>query len=298
MIANTWNSNVFNNVRQAIADGSYFYCDMENCPEYHGEQLFFFTLQELEEKYSEIARFIKGETHVYEVGPETLNIAYDSRCNLSCPSCNRLSLPKLSPETIERFGEGIKLIGSDISGIFMAGMGDPFGTLHYLNWLQSMNVKDYPKLEQIVFNTNAIKFTKEIWESIPQEVRNLTGTVVSMDGARKNSFETNRYPAKWDVFQERMKYIKELRDTKQIRHLNIYFVYQTNNFREMPEAVQFAEDHSADSLFFARVRDWNGWGEEKMRAIDVNRPEHPEHHEFMNISRALKSEKTNIIVMD
>lgn len=299
VIANTWNSNEFNNVRRAVADGSYFYCDMENCPEYHGEQTFFLTMSELEQQYPKIASFIKGETETYEAGPEMINVAYDPRCNLSCPSCNRLSLPKFSPEITDKFGEGMKLIGRDVCAIYMVGMGDPFGTQHYLKWLQSMDIKDYPKLKEISFNTNAIKLTREVWESIPKEIRDLAITIiVSMDGAQKNSFETNRYPAKWDVFKERMKYVKELRDTNQINHFRIYFVYQSNNFREMPEAIQFAEQHSADSLFFARIRDWNGWDEEKMSAIDVNRLEHPEHQEFLAVSRSLKSKKMGIIVMD
>ena len=301
-IKNAWTSDTFNDVRAAIADGSYLYCDMQNCPEYHGKQEFFFTLPELEEKYPQIASFVKGDTDKYDGFPETMNVAYDPRCNLSCPSCNRHILPKFSEEIEKEFSAGIRLVGQNIKNLFLVGMGDPFGTTHYLEFLRNLDPTDYPSLKEIIFNTNAMKLTPEIWYSIPEGVRKFVGTmVVSMDGASKTSFETNRFPAKWDDFLERLKFISELRKTNQIKSVTLYYVYQLNNYKEMPRAVKIAKDHGIDCIFFARIRDWGTLGEKKIRAVDVNRPDHPQNRVFEYIKQTIRATMTGtpeIVIME
>ena len=135
-----------------------------------------------------------------------------------CHHCNRHILPKFSEEIEKEFSAGIRLVGQNIKNLFLVGMGDPFGTTHYLEFLRNLDPTDYPSLKEIIFNTNAMKLTPEIWYSIPEGVRKFVGTmVVSMDGASKTSFETNRFPAKWDDFLERLKFISELRKTNQIK---------------------------------------------------------------------------------
>lgn len=298
-LVSAWRSKEFNTVRESIRNGSYIFCDMKNCPEYHGDQKHFMSIQELKVQYPDVAKFIEGGS--FDALPEKINVAYDPDCNLSCPSCSRRSLPKLSEDVQNKFSEGIKLVGSDLNLLHFVGMGDPFGTKHYYEFLKNLNPADYPKLQGININTNAIKFTPETWNGIPESVRKFFHVViVSMDGVSKDSFEINRYPAKWDVFVERMKFISELRNTNQIGSLQLYYVYQINNYKEMPDAVRFAKAHNVDSIFFARIRDWNNWGEEKMNTLDVNRVDHPNHNDFKRISKEVLSmnDGIEIIIMD
>lgn len=247
------------------------------------------TLPELDERFPAIARFVRGKCESLGCGPEMINMAYDTRCNLSCPSCSRRELPQHPPSVVEEIGEGLRHVGRDVRTIFLAGMGDPFATSHYIQWLRSLDVEDFPSLEQISLNTNALNLTEEAWGLIPEKTRKfVTGVTVSADGAGKATYEENRFPGKWSVFLDRMKYIAGLRRRGEIKYLSIYYVYQVNNFREMPAMVDFAKEHGADAVFFARIRDWRGWGDDVMDRLDVNRPSHTLHAEFSEVAARIE----------
>lgn len=292
-----WYSQDFDNVRRSIVEGKYHFCDMDNCPEYNnGKQEYFLTLQELEEKYPKIAEFVKNPVK-YNKGPITANLSYDTRCNLSCPSCNRHLLPKFTKDKTKDISNKIISLGKDLEFIYLAGMGDPFGTKHYLEFLKTIDVqKDFPSLDTILLNTNAINFNKKNWESIPENTRKtITYVIVSMDGLY-GIFEKNRYPAKWNTFEEQLKFIALLRKNNEIKHLRIYYVYQENNFRQMLDAVRFCEDIGVNSLFFARIRDWGTIKDESvMDQIDVNRENNPYNKEFKEIAEKIKNYKSNIL---
>jgi hypothetical protein len=288
-VAEVWNCNAFNNVRRSIAEGEYLLCNLGNCPEYLGTQDFFMTLPELDERFPAIARFVRGESEDLECGPEMLNMAYDTRCNLSCPSCSRTELPQHPPSVVQGIGKGLKHLGRDAKTIFLAGMGDPFATNHYLEWLCSLDVEGFPNLEQVSLLTNALNWTEETWDLIPEKIRRfVTAVTVSVDGATKTTYEENRFPGKWSVFVDRMKFIADLRRRGEISYLSIYYVYRENNFREMPAMVDFAREHAVDTLFFARIRDWRGWGDDVMDRLDVNRPSHPLNAEFSEVAAIIE----------
>lgn len=288
-VSEVWNCDAFNNVRRSIAEGEYLLCNMSNCPEYHGTRDFFMTLPELDERYPAIARFVRGKRESFGAGPEMINMAYDNRCNLSCPSCSRTELPRHPPDVVEGIGEGLKHIGRDVKTVFLAGMGDPFATDHYIRWLRTLDIGDFPSLEHISLNTNALEFTEDAWGRIPESTRKfLTGVTVSVDGASEATYEKNRFPGKWSVFLDRMKFIAGLRRRGEITYLTLYYVYQVNNFREMPAMVEFARENAADAVFFARIRDWRGWGDDVMDTLDVNRPSHPLHAEFSSVAAEIE----------
>ena len=296
-----WHSEPFNNVRRSVVEGEHLYCDLGNCPEYMGEQKYFLTIEEIEKEFPAIGRYINDGANVYEEGPRVVNVAYDTGCNLTCHSCNRLELPKLDRETVEEFGHALSLLGPDIRYIYFVGMGDPFGTPHYLKWLQTVDISRFAKLECMILNTNAIGWTEANWESIPQKTRAMIRTaVISMDGASAASFEANRYPAKFDDMMARLQYISGIRRAGNLDCLRAYFVYQVNNFRELPRMVEIAREFGFDELFFARIRNWRGWSEEYLASLDVTKASHPDNAEFLTIAeqvRAMTDGKLAITVM-
>jgi len=300
-LEDVWHSETFNNVRRSVVEGEHLFCDLGNCPEYMGEQKYFLTMSEIEKEFPAIARYIDSDRTEYEEGPRVVNVAYDTGCNLTCHSCNRLELPKLDRETVEQFGEALAQLGRDIRYIYFVGMGDPFGTPHYLKWLQTVDITRFEKLECIILNTNAIGWTDQNWLSIPAGTRRLIRTaVISIDGATTESFEANRYPAKFATMLERLEYVSAIRRRGELSCLRAYFVYQVNNFRELPRMVEIARHFGFDELFFARIRNWRGWSDEYLASLDVNRPSHPDHAEFAEIAakiRTLTDDKLSITVM-
>ena len=67
--------------------------------------------------------------------PEEVNLSYDNQCNLSCPSCNKNEFNQISKETKDNYINDIQNMDSSIKVLFISGMGDPFATNHYKNFL-------------------------------------------------------------------------------------------------------------------------------------------------------------------
>lgn len=280
-----WHGAEFENVRRSVAAGDYAYCNLQHCPELKGEQEYFLTTDELRERYPEIARFVSGQTRRYEGGPELLNVQYDATCNLACPSCNRLQAPRLDRATLERFAEAMVQLGSDLRYILLAGMGDPFGSPHYHEWLCTVDLGRFPALRQVLLSTNALRWTEEAWRRIPQRTRIfIRSVVVSMDGASPETVERNRYPARFADQMDRLRYVASLRRAGELDRLRVYFVYQENNFHEMPRMVALCRELGVDSVFFARLSNWNGVPHERFAPFDVGNPDHPRHRELLDVA--------------
>jgi MoaA/NifB/PqqE/SkfB family radical SAM enzyme len=230
-----------------------------------------------------------------------VNVAYDTGCNLSCPSCNRHDLPKLPRPQVAGFARSLDQLADDVKYIFLAGMGDPFGTPHYYDWLRNVDVGRYPKLEEIILNTNGLLWNEETWSAIPAATRGRVGTaVISIDGASPETYEVNRWPAKWKDLVTSLAYIASLRRSGELKLLRAYFVYQANNYREMPAMVQLCRDHAFDVVFFARISNWKGTPARAHAANDVANPRHAAHQDYLQVAEEtarLADERLQIVVM-
>jgi hypothetical protein len=277
-----WRGPAFDNVRRAIKDGSYHHCHLEFCPQYKGEKKYFFTLPELEEKFPDIAKYIRHQDHShYEVPPEEINIGYDTHCNLDCPYCNRKLLPRLSPAQKNQFRESIYEFSSCLKEIFLAGMGDPFATKHYIDFLQTLDVDRFSRLERIVIQTNALMWNEDSWSRIPEGARSkIRGAIVSIDGASKEVFEKNRVKGRFDVFLKNMEFIGGLRKSGHLHLLQFTYVYQANNFFEMLSMLELARKYSVDRIVFCRISDWN-MNPVEFAKTDVGNPSHPLHRDLL-----------------
>ncbi len=296
-----WRSEVFDNVRRSIAEGEYHFCNLEYCPEYKGEQKYFFTLDELQARYPAIADFVTGATDDYTGRPELVNIAYDTGCNLSCPSCNRHMLPKLPRAQVTSFATTLDQLSDEIAYIYLAGMGDPFGTPHYYEWLKNVDVSRYQKLREIILNTNGIMWTPQAWSQIPAATRAFVGTaIISIDGASPATYEANRWPAKWDDLVESMRFISSLRRRDEVKMLRAYYVYQANNFHEMPAMVDFCRDNAFDAVFFARIGNWKNMPQGEYDELDVVNPNHHAHQDYLRVAEqtaAMNDPRLQVVIM-
>jgi hypothetical protein len=296
-----WRGEVFDNVRRSIAAGEYHFCNLEFCPEYKGEQKYFLTTRELRVRFPEIAAYVSGATDGFAGGPELVNVSYDTGCNLSCPSCNRRDLPKLPRDQVDGFARSLDQLSASVKYIFLAGMGDPFGTPHYYDWLRNVEVHRYPRLKDIILNTNGLLWNEETWSAIPRATRARVRTaVISIDGASAATYEVNRWPGKWEDLMKSLAFIASLRRRGELDILRAYFVYQANNYHELPAMVQVCRDHAFDVVFFARIWNWNGVPQSDFDATDVANPEHRAHQDYLRVAEQvtrLGDEHLQIVVM-
>ena len=103
---------------------------------------------------------------------------------------------------------------------------------------------------------------------------------VSTDAATKKTFEMLRRLGRYEIFLENVDFLRRLRISGQIDSLVFSFTYQLNNFREMPEFVDFAHSKRGDRAIFERLRNI-AFSDAEYRDKAVHKREHPLHGEFL-----------------
>ncbi len=283
-LAKAWKSEACQRVRESIRDGSYKHCRLDCCPFVRGERTNLLTLNEMRNHYPEIADFIEGKVLQYLKMPSFVNISLDTACNLKCPSCNRLLLPKIPFRAKSGIINSLKTINKDLKIIFIAGMGEPFFSPVYLDWMMNFRREDFPALKEIEIKTNGLKLIPALWEKLPADLRSIVNWfTVSIDGATAATYEKNRPGGSFKTLLENLAFFKELRDSGSIGRLKAYYTYQLNNYGEMPEMIELAKRFSFDLVFFERLRNWGAYKPASYRRRDIGNPEHPGYKSFQTV---------------
>lgn len=285
-----WHSDQFTQVRESIVKGNYKHCELNFCPQYMGMQEHFLTLDEMKVKLPKVHDYVKGLDAELQSYPVNLNVGHDTTCNLRCPSCNTDDLVQQPREILDELTNSIATISSDLETLFISGHGDLFASRVYYNFLKDMDLSNYPKLKNIQLNTNGLLWTQEKWEGIPKEVRALVNSAtLSIDGASEETYNVNRKGGKFTTLIKRLEYIKTLIDSGEIRAAQISFIYQENNFHEIPAMIEMAKKYSFTKIHIARISNWNGWEEDFFKQKDVADSGHPRHSELASILEEVKN---------
>ncbi len=283
-LVKAWKSEAFQRVRESIRDGSYRHCRLDCCPLVRGKRANLLTIEEMRGLYPDIADYIEGRVLQYSGMPIFAHLAVDSVCDLSCPSCNRHLLPNISRQTRSEIIDSIKDVNKNLKAIYIAGMGEPFFSPLYLEWMMNFRKKDFPALEEIEINTNGLKLSPELWEKLPEDLKSLTSMmIISIDGATAATYEKNRKGGSFKTLLKNLAFVKELRNSGRIRHLKAYFTYQANNYREMPGMVELARRFSFDLVSFERLRNWGSYKPGAYRRRDIGNPGHPGYKSLQKI---------------
>lgn len=271
-------------VRQGIKDGSYAECDVCGCQEINGEQANLLTLEELKKQRPAVAAFISGESPDFSGYPLKVNISHDTSCNLSCRSCNVSTLPRLPRQKKQRYLDEISAFGDEVEILYLSGMGDPFGSHFYREWLINFEPEKFPKLKRIHLQTNAIKLNETLWNKIgPNISRYNLQLQISIDGASKEVYEMNRKGGNFDTLLENLAFIKTLRDQNVMDFMMLCYVIQKNNYHEIPRIIEIAEKFSFDKVLFTKITNWGSYTDEEYKAIAVAEEGHPEKDAFIEI---------------
>jgi MoaA/NifB/PqqE/SkfB family radical SAM enzyme len=76
-----------------------------------------------------------------------------------------------------------------------------------------------------------------------------------------------------------------MRRAGSIRRLQINFVVQEENYRELLEFVELGIRMDVDSIWLQRVTNYGAYAEGAFAKADVTSPEHPHHNELLDILR-------------
>ncbi len=279
-----WNGGSAQAIRASMHDGSYRFCNKRICPKIQTNQLHKVEALEADPKWQEI--ITTRETEMAR-GPEMLNLSYDRTCNLSCPSC-RVSRYAADEATRARFDsmqerEILPLLKA-AKTVFVTGSGDPFASKNFRQLMEQLDAEGYPDLKFIVM-TNGMLFTRRQWEAFPSLHRRVESLRISLDAATGPTHELLRRGARWLVMEENLQFAGELLADGMIDDFMITFTLQSENFREMGDAIDLAHRIGASSVHFGRITNWGTFSPEEYAQKAVMLPGHPDHGEFLAACR-------------
>ena len=222
-------------LQQSILDGSYRYCNENQCSYIKGGKLM-----------NSNANSIRH-----------LRLAIDDSCNLRCPSCRKhlifhkqgsvynlgLRLADKINDWLEHYDHPVQVhIGSD---------GDPFASHVYRHFMSNTPVRANIKYSIL---SNGLMF-KDFYKKVPWVIENLQELGISIDGASKQTYEKLRLGGRWNKINENLKCISELKKKHNFRFI-LHFVVQKDNYHEMEKIIDLGEHYGADRVWLNKVEDW------------------------------------------
>ena len=277
-----WNSPTAQAIRASIHDGSYRYCNKTACPKIMAGDLH--PAPALAASSPRWRDIIDEAVTVLDHGPQTVNLAYDRTCNLSCPSCRteRFAADEATRLRFEDMQEHrILPLLRGARTVFVTGSGDPFASKNFRRLMQQLTPEAYPDLGFQIM-TNGMLFTPRQWESFPALHRRVRVLKISIDAATGPTHELLRRGASWPVMLENMAFAGRLTAQGQVDHYELVFTVQAENFREMGDAVRLAQEVGASGVYFARLTNWGTFSHAQYSDKAVFLPSHPDHAEFLH----------------
>jgi molybdenum cofactor biosynthesis enzyme MoaA len=273
-----WNSEMYQDIRRSIIDGSYKYCRHDLCPEIQSETLSSWGVVES----PGVIQVLKTGEFKIETAPRIINLSYDNVCNLSCPSCRTGLISTNSPED-DKIISGItdELLSGDLSGttLIACSSGDPFVSEHFRRLLFGLDGAQHPGMK-VQIMTNGLMFTRQAWEKMAKIHRNISMVCVSIDAAREETYKITRRGGHFATLIKNIEFLSGLRLRNEIPFLRLDFVVQDHNFREMEEFVLLGKKLGVDQVFFQKIANWGTFPEKEYQARAVYLPGHPDEREF------------------
>jgi hypothetical protein len=281
-----WNSEESKEVRKTLMDGSFKYCNKNQCP-FLAELLNTGKLNKmapivLKTDFPDyIKDFYNEETGEMKKGPRVVQFAFDRTCNYKCPSC-RIDMIVENSEGIKRVETTIEQIekhfAKDLVWIYVTGSGDPFVSVGFRNFLRNFDPKKYPNLKNIHLHTNASMWNKKMWNSMKNIWPYVQTCEISIDAGTKDTYENiTRLGGKWDVLIENLKFIATI---PHLKYIKTSFVVQDSNYGEMPIFLETMKNIFGKKahIFFGKINNWGTFSEGtfKLRKVwDALHPEYP-----------------------
>ncbi len=275
-----WNSQKAIDFRKKILNDDYSLCDAKKCP--------FARHKSFEPLMIDIADC----KPVMEISPFFVKLEYDTECNIACNICR--------DKIIKNSNEEEKILDKYIDDIFipllkntkivtLSGSGDAFGSRHSRKLIQKIS-KTYPEIK-FDFLTNGILCDEKMLEKF-----NLKSKIfkmrISVNAATKETYGkvVKNGEKLFDKLVKNLEMIGKLQE-KNLFEYYIQMVVTSDNYKEMPEFVDFARKFHAEPTLW-EYRPQNCFNSsQNIYEKEIVSPKHPQHKDFLNI---LKDERLNL----
>lgn len=265
-----YNSEAAKEFRRSLIEGTYDYCNEENCPWMANNTL---------------------DSHMVEVDgipeyPVSISLAYDRRCNYHCTCCCSRSDDKMEPAIQEKIEREIRAALPYAKWLSANGLGEFFVSDSMLRVIADWSPEEGSGAE-FSLETNGSLFNEANWK----KVKNI-GDVHLRVAITVHSFDEAAYQylsgtkLKIDQIISNLQFVKRLREEGKIDSLEIATVLQERNFRTLPEFVdRCLNEFGADQVRVRRFLPEKAMDENYEWFFDVRNPLHPYHQEYLEIMK-------------
>ncbi len=263
-----YNNEAARKFRQTLIDGTYDFCNEENCP--------YMANNTLESQLIEIDKIPDY--------PEEISLAYDRRCNYACTCCISKCNDKLDPAAQEKIENEIRTALPYVKRFSANGLGEFFVSDSIMKLVAEWKPTEIEGA-QFFLETNGSLFNRSNWEKIKNigdSDFNVAITVHSFDEAAYQYLSGTKL--KITQIIENLHFVKTLREKGIINFLQLGLVMQERNFRTLPEFVdRCLNEFGADQVRIRRFLPEKAMDENYEWFFDIRNPLHPYHREYLEI---------------
>lgn len=271
-----WHGEDATRLRGSMYDGSLQYCKKDWCPHVAD------ALAGIENYH--VVPLDKQPPRWTGQAPVHVNLNYDQTCNLKCPSCRTDFIHNRGRELekvqyIQQYVE--TQILPTVESIALTGVGDPFMSRVFRNFLINFDSKKYPNIKTIHFHTNGQLFDETMYNKMKGIHHLNLSTDISIDAASAEVYGKVRPPGNWNRLMKNLQFIKSLDN---LVLLGISMVVQRDNYREMMDFVKLGESlvHGKRNTFveFKRIRHDSHLTKEQFQQMSLDEMEPLQKQEF------------------
>lgn len=223
--------------------------------------------------------------------PQELYLAYENVCNYHCVTCTIPSCMEhnqgqeaLLEKKYQQIDNELRKILSFVKVLGANGQGEFFVSKHIMKLMQNWEPVYAPEECTADIESNGSLFNEKNWKKIDNLSRfNLRVAITVMSFEEESYQYLSGTKLSLSNILENLRFVKHLRESGAIKHLELATVYQEGNFRQLPEFTKRCiEEFGAD---YVRLRPYEPWVDpgldEWMR--DVRNEDNPYHQEFLEI---------------
>jgi len=274
-------------IRNSISSGTYEYCNEKTCGIINQNQL-----QTIDNIPAEVKPLIEDSSKF--IMPHEIVIAGDIVCNLSCPSCRTHVIKPDKDKKLKYIELGQKLKQNLFSiptdkkiRLLVSTSGEVFSSPMLLSFLSSISIDDFPNLE-LLLQTNGLLAEKN-WHRLGDMQKNVSAITVTVDAARKDTYEKLRRGGQWKNIQRSLQWLSNKKQQSNMQ-LNLRMVVQLDNYHEVVEFYNMAKEFGVDRIEYVRISNWSTFSPVEFAKIDVFNNQHPEYKQAQDLIDSIKQD--------
>ncbi len=249
-----WNSNAAKIVRLSIINKTYAFCDKVRCSHIK------------EELKIDDSRF---DDLYCSDNPSEVYVSIDKSCNLHCKSCRNnqftaKGISAIKPRLLAR-----KLIKSNWTRkserLILAGQGEVFFSKIYKNMLYESEIT---KRDSIEILTNGTLMTKDNLDRLCTTYNNVK-FYITVDAATEETYKKLRAGGNFNFLMKNLEYLSTLRKQNKVSRVELHFVVQKGNYKEMVDFVKLNNKLHFDKVHFMQIANWGTYTDKEFAEVSM-----------------------------